>query len=80
MVYNGMEINGQTKLNQKEVFTMLLKELVLTSLDSFGDFVVNGKILDRESYLILADRTVENFYMDVNEDGQAYMSVKLEDY
>lgn len=59
---------------------MLLKELVLTSLDSFGDFVVNGKILDRDSYLMLADRTVENFYMDVNENGQAYMSVKLEDY
>lgn len=59
---------------------MLLKELVLTSLDSFGDFMVNGKILDRESYLKLADRTVENFYMDVNENGQAYMSVKLEDY
>jgi hypothetical protein len=54
--------------------------LVLTSLDSFGDFVVNGKILDRDSYLKLADRTVENFYMDVNEAGQAYMSVKLEDY
>lgn len=60
---------------------MLLKELVLTSLDSFGDFVVNGQILDCESYLKLADRTVENFYMDVNkENGQAYMVVKLEDY
>lgn len=60
---------------------MLLKELVLTSLDSFGDFEVDGKILDRESYLKLADRTVENFYMDVNkESGQAYMVVKLEDY
>lgn len=65
----------------KEVFTMLLKELVLTSLDSFSDFTVNGKVLDRDSYLKLADRTVENFYMDVNkESGQAYMSVKLEDY
>lgn len=60
---------------------MLLKELVLTSLDSFGDFEVDGKILDRESYLKLADRTVKNFYMDVNkESGQAYMVVKLEDY
>lgn len=59
---------------------MLLKELVLTSLDSFGDFTVNGKVLDRDSYLQLADRTVENFYMDVNDDGQAYMSIKLEDY
>lgn len=58
---------------------MLLKELVLTSLDSFGDFEVNGKILDRESYLKLADKEVENFYMDVNkETGQAYMVVKLE--
>ena len=60
---------------------MLLKELVLTSLDSFGDFEVDGKNLDRESYLKLADRTVENFYMDVNKEiGQAYMVVKLEDY
>ena len=50
-------------------------------LDSFADFEVDGKILDRESYLKLADRTVENFYMDVNkENGQAYMVVKLEDY
>lgn len=59
---------------------MVLKELVLTSLDSFGDFTVNGKVLDRDMYLMLADREVENFYMDVNENGQAYMSVKLEDY
>lgn len=58
---------------------MLLKELVLTSLDSFGDFEVDGKILDRESYLKLADKEVENYYMDVNkETGQAYMVVKLE--
>ena len=56
---------------------MVLKELVLTSLDSFGDFTVNGKILDRENYLKLADKEVENFYLDVNENGQAYMSIKL---
>lgn len=58
---------------------MVLKELVLTSLDSFGDFTVDGKILDRENYLKLADKEVENFYMDVNENGQAYMSIKLEE-
>ena len=58
---------------------MVLKELVLTSLDSFGDFTVNGKILDRENYLKLADKEVENFYLDVNENGQAYMSIKLEE-
>ena len=58
---------------------MLLKDLVLTGLDSFGDFEVNGKILDRFSYLKLADKKVENFYMDVNKKtGQAYMVVKLE--
>ena len=58
---------------------MVLKELVLTSLDSFGDFEVNGEILNRFSYLKLADKEVENYYMDVNkETGQAYMVVKLE--
>ena len=58
---------------------MVLKELVLTSLDSFGDFEIDGKPLDRFSYLKLADKEVENYYMDVNkETGQAYMVVKLE--
>ena len=60
---------------------MLLKELVLTSLDSFVDFEVNGKPLDRESYEQLAYKEVHSYYMDVNkENGQAYMAVKLEDY
>ncbi len=59
---------------------MLLKELVLTSLESFGDFEVNGKTLNREKYLKLADKEVENYYLDVNkETSQAYMVVKLED-
>ena len=59
---------------------MLLKELVLTSLESFGDFEVNGKILTNEEYLKLADKEVENYYLDVNkENNQAFMVVKLED-
>lgn len=59
---------------------MLLKELVLTSLESFGDFEVNGKILTNEEYLKLADKEVENYYLDVNkENHQAFMVVKLED-
>ena len=59
---------------------MLLKELVLTSLESFKDFEVNGKTLNREKYLQLADKEVENYYLDVNkENNQAFMVVKLVD-
>lgn len=59
---------------------MLLKELVLTSLDSFQDFEVNGKILNEKRYLKLAYKEVENFYLDINkETGQAMAIVKLED-
>ena len=60
---------------------MLLKELVLTSLDAFEDFEVNGKVLTQQDYLKLADKTVKNFYLDVNkETGQAVAVVTLEDY
>ena len=59
---------------------MVLKELILNSLESFEDFEVNGKPLDRGSYLKLADKEVENFYLEVNkESGQPYMVVKLEE-
>lgn len=60
---------------------MLLKDLVLTSLDSFKDFEVNGKILNKESYLKLANMTVKNFYLDINkETNEAMAVVTLEDY
>lgn len=58
---------------------MVLKELVLTSQESFADFEVNGKLLDRETYLELADKEVDSYYLDVNKENQAYMVVKLED-
>ena len=59
---------------------MILKELVLTSLESFADFEVNGKPLTRGSYEKLADKEVESFYLEVNkESGQPYMVVKLEE-
>ena len=58
---------------------MLLKELVLTSLDSFSDFIVSGNTLTREDYLQLADRTVKSFYLDIVE-GQAVCVVELEEY
>lgn len=57
---------------------LTLKDLVLNSLESFEDFEVNGKTLNRESYLQLAEKEVENYYLEVNkETNQAYMVVKL---
>lgn len=58
---------------------MLLKELILTSLDSFSDFIVNGKVLNRENYLKLAYRTIKNFYLDII-DNKAVCVVELEEY
>lgn len=59
---------------------MLLKELILTSLESYADFEVNGKILTKEAYLKLADKEVLNYYLDVNKNkNTAYMVVKLEE-
>ena len=59
---------------------MLLKDLVLTSQESFADFEVNGEILSREKYLKLAYKEVDFYYLDVNkETNEAYMVVKLED-
>ena len=58
---------------------MLLKELVLTSQESFADFEVDGQVLSREKYLELAYKEVDSYYLDVNkESNEAYMVVKLE--
>lgn len=57
---------------------MLLKELVLTSQESYANFEVNGKPLNRETYLELACKEVEHYYLDV-KDNQAYMVVTLMD-
>lgn len=57
---------------------MLLKELVLTSQEGYCDFEVNGKRLNRESYLELALMEVEHYYLDV-KDNQAYMVITLVD-
>lgn len=65
---------------------MLLKELVLTSLESFENFKIqysycNGKVkelpLTKELYLQLADKEVDNYYLDVDENKQPYISLKL---
>lgn len=65
---------------------MLLKDLVLTSLESFENFKLqysyyNGKVkeipLTKELYLQLADKEVDNYYLDVDENKQPYISLKL---
>lgn len=66
---------------------MLLKELVLTSLEGFDDFKIqhhyySGRIkelpLTEKLYLENANKEVENYYIDVTENGKPYISVKLE--
>lgn len=60
---------------------MLLKELVLDSLDAFADFEVNGKTLVQDDYFKLADRTIKHWYLDINKKtGDAMACVTLEDY
>ena len=56
---------------------MTVKDLVLTSLESFNDFEVNGKRLTQETYLELAYNEVDSYYLDVDENNQAYMVIKL---
>lgn len=59
---------------------MVLKELVLDSLESLEAFIVNGKVLDDKLYGKLADKEVENYYLDFDkENNKPYMVVKLEE-
>lgn len=67
---------------------MLLKELVLTSLESFEDFKLQytyyqGKVkelpLTQELYLKLANKEINSYYLDTDKEGKPYISIKLED-
>lgn len=67
---------------------MVVKELVLTSLEDFGKFKLqysyyNGKVkeltMTEELYLQVADKEIENYYLDVDENKQPYISLKLQD-
>ena len=59
---------------------MLLKELVLDSLEPLESFVVDGKALDDGLYGKLAYKEVESFYLDFDkENNKPYMAVKLEE-
>lgn len=59
---------------------MLLKELVLDSLEPLKNFIVDGKGLDDKLYGKLAYKEVKNFYLGIDkENNEAYMVVKLEE-
>lgn len=60
---------------------MLLKELVLDSLEPLKNFIVDGKELNGELYGKLAYKEVRNFYLGIDkENNEAYIVVKLEYY
>lgn len=58
---------------------MLLKELVLDSMEGFDNFVVDNKTLTKQAYLDKAHLEVDSYYLDII-DNQAKMVITLEEY
>ena len=58
---------------------MLLKELVLDSMEDFATFVIDGKELSQQAYLDKAHIEVDSYYLDV-VDGQAKMFITLVEF
>lgn len=65
---------------------MLLKDLVLNSLETFNSFKIqysyyNGKVkeipLTKELYLQLANKEIDNYYLDLDENKKPYISLKF---
>ena len=65
---------------------MLVKELVLNSLENFESFKIqysyyNGRVkelqLTEELYLQLADKEIDNYYLDIDGNNKPYISIKL---
>lgn len=58
---------------------MLLKELVLDSLEPLENFIIDGKALDGELYGKLAYKEVKNYYLGFDkENNKPHMVVRLE--
>ena len=57
---------------------MLLKDLVLYSLETLDKFVVNDKQLNKDLYEELAHKEIKNYYVDI-KDNMPYVFVNLED-
>ena len=58
---------------------MVLKELVLNSLENLDSFYVNDKPLTDKTYGFFANYAVKNYYLDF-KDNKAVMYVNLEYY
>ena len=65
---------------------MLLKDLVLNSLESFNSFKIqysyyNGKVkeipLTKQLYEQLANKEIDNYYLDIDENKKPYISLKF---
>ena len=58
---------------------MVLKELVLNSLENLDSFIANDKPLTPKMYEALADYVVKNYYLDI-KDNKAVIVVQMENY
>lgn len=58
---------------------MILKELVLNSLENLDSFIVDNKPLTDKSYGILANYVIKNYYLDI-KDGKAVSIITMENY
>ena len=67
---------------------MTVKDLVLNSLEAFENFKIQysycqGRVkeltMTKELYLQIADKEIDNYYLDVDENKQPYISMKLVD-
>ena len=65
---------------------MVVKELVLNSLESFESFKIQysyygGKVkeltLTEEMFLKIADKEIDNYYLDIDKENKPYISLKL---
>ena len=65
---------------------MLLKDLVLNSLESFNSFKIQysycqSKVkeipLTEQLYLQLANTEIDNYYLDIDENKKPYISLKF---
>ena len=66
---------------------MTVKDLVLNSLEAFENFKIQysycqGKVkeltMTKELYLQIANKEINSYYLDVDENKQPYISMKLE--
>lgn len=58
---------------------MLLKELILNSLESFDSFILDNKPLTAKLYEQFADYEVKNYYLDIDKaKNQPIIVITLE--